>query len=60
MTKTEAELEAERKQALEEINHLLKQSRPKNIGQGISSGVSNILQGALGAAGVAVVLPTRT
>jgi hypothetical protein len=58
MTQSKEEMEAERAQALKDINHILDQSRPKNLQQGVSSGVSNILQGAVGAVGVAVLLPT--
>lgn len=43
--------------AQEQINALLNQTRPKNLGEGLKSGVGNILGGALGAVGVAVVAP---
>jgi TRAP-type mannitol/chloroaromatic compound transport system permease large subunit len=57
-TKTKEEMEAEREEALQNINTILDKSRPKNLQSGVSSGVSNILQGAVGAVGVAVLLPT--
>lgn len=57
-TKTKEEMEAERKEALENINQILDSTRPKGLGEGVSSGVSNILQGAVGAVGVAVLMPT--
>jgi hypothetical protein len=56
--KTDAERDAERKKAMEEIEHMLDGSRPKTLGEGLSSGVGNIVHGAVGAAGVAVILPT--
>jgi hypothetical protein len=34
------------------------QSRPKNLREGTASGVSNIVGGAVGAVGVAVLVPT--
>lgn len=57
MGKSEAELEAERKLAAEKLDGILDASRPKNLRQGVGSGVSNIVQGAVGAAGVAVLMP---
>jgi len=56
--KTPEELEAERKEALEQINQILDTTRPKNLQQGVSSGLSNIVSGAVGAVGVAILLPT--
>lgn len=47
----------EQEEAQEQINALLNQTRPKNLGEGLKSGVGNILGGALGAIGVAVVAP---
>jgi hypothetical protein len=47
----------EQAEALEQLNGILDQSRPKNFGQGLTSGVSNILGGALGAVGVVIVAP---
>lgn len=47
----------EQAEALEQLNGMLDQTRPKNFGQGLTSGVSNILGGALGAVGVVIVAP---
>ena len=57
MGKSEAELEAERKAAQEKLEGILNTTRPKNLREGVGTGVSNIVSGALGAAGVAVLLP---
>lgn len=57
-TKTKEELDAERAEAMKDLNTILDSSRPKGIGQGLGSGCSNILQGAVGAVGVAVLMPT--
>lgn len=37
---------------------MLAASKPKHVGEGVSSGVSNIVAGAVGAVGVAVLAPT--
>lgn len=58
MPKSKEQLEKEQKEAQEKLEQLLSTSRPKNLRQGVSGGVSNILTGALGAAGVAVLAPT--
>jgi hypothetical protein len=47
----------EQAEALEQLNGMLDQTRPKNFGQGLTSGVSNIVGGALGAVGVVLVAP---
>ncbi|KAL7556025.1 hypothetical protein ACA910_017353 [Epithemia clementina (nom. ined.)] len=57
MVKSEAELEAERKKAAEKLEGILDATRPKNFRQGLGSGLSNIVSGAVGGAGVAVLLP---
>ena len=57
-TKTKEELEAEQQAAKEQLNAILDSSRPKHLGQGITSGVGNIISGAVGAVGVAVLAPT--
>lgn len=57
-TKSKEELEAEQVAAKEQINLLLNQSRPKHLGYGVTSGVSNIVQGAVGGVGLAVMAPT--
>jgi len=46
--KTREEQLREQKEAQEQIDALLKQTRPKNIGQGVTSGIGNIVGGALG------------
>ncbi len=53
-----AKADADRQKELEAINQILDSSRPKNFREGVSSGVSNILAGAVGAAGIAVLAPT--
>jgi len=55
--KTREEQLREQKEAQEQIDALLKQTRPKNIGQGVTSGIGNIVGGALGAVGIIVVAP---
>ncbi len=54
--KTAKELEQE--QALKQLNALLDASRPKGLKEGLGSGLSNIVQGAVGAVGIAVLAPT--
>jgi hypothetical protein len=56
--KSAAELEAERAAAQEQLEAILSTSRPKNLAEGVSSGVGNIVAGAVGAAGIAVLAPT--
>ena len=51
------ELEAEQQAAKEQLQTILDTSRPKHLGYGISSGVSNIVAGAVGAVGVAILAP---
>ena len=53
--KKKEELEAERAEAQKQLEQILSSSRPKNLGEGLSSGLSNIVAGAVGAAGVAVL-----
>ena len=58
--KTDAELQKEQedaKQALEQL-HLFQSSAPKDAAQGFNRGVSNIVGGALGGAGILVLAPT--
>ena len=45
-------------EAKQQIDSLLDASRPKNLAQGVTSGVGNILMGAIGSVGCAVLLPT--
>jgi DnaJ domain len=56
--KTPEELKRERDEAKEQWDQIMSTSRPKNLGEGVSTGVSNVIAGAVGAAGVAVLLPT--
>lgn len=55
---TAEEQQREREEAKQQLENLLNTSRPKNLGEGVSGGLSNIVAGAVGAAGVAVLLPT--
>jgi hypothetical protein len=57
MTEDEKKKQKEQQEALEQLNAMLNQTRPKNLGQGLTSGVSNIVGGALGAVGVVLVAP---
>jgi len=57
MAKSKEELEAEQKEAKEKLEAILSTSRPKNLREGVGSGVSNIVKGAVGGAGVVVLLP---
>jgi len=50
--------QVEQEEALKEINAMLATSRPKNLRAGVGSGLSNIVQGAVGAVGIAVLAPT--
>lgn len=43
--------------ARDDINVILNETRPKHVGDGIISGVDHILRGAVGAAGIAVLVP---
>jgi len=56
--KSTAQLEQERQEAAAQLEQILSTSRPKNLAQGVGRGVSNIVGGALGACGVAVLMPT--
>lgn len=51
-------METEQAAAKEQINLLLNRSRPKHLGYGITSGVSNVVQGAVGGVGLAVMAST--
>mmetsp|Transcript_39536 Transcript_39536/g.83122 ORF Transcript_39536/g.83122 Transcript_39536/m.83122 type:complete len:546 (-) Transcript_39536:70-1707(-) len=55
--KTKEELEAEQQAAKDQLQTILDSSRPKHLGYGITSGVSNIVAGAVGGAGVLVLAP---
>lgn len=56
--KTREELKKEHNEAQAKLDALLNQTKPKNLRQGIGTGVNNILSGAIGGAGVAVLAPT--
>jgi len=56
--KAAAKIEKEREEASAQLESILSTSRPKNLQQGLGRGVGNIVAGAVGAAGVAVILPT--
>lgn len=56
--KSKEQLEKEQQEAKEKLEQMMAASRPKNFREGVGGGVSNILAGAVGAAGVAVVAPT--
>jgi len=51
------ELEAEQQAAKEQLQAILDSNRPKHLGYGITSGVGNIVSGAVGAVGVVVMAP---
>lgn len=48
----------DQEEAAKQLNAMFAQSRPKNLREGTASGVSNIVGGAVGAVGVAVLVPT--
>jgi len=56
--KSKEELEKEQKEAAEQLSQMMKTSKPKNLGQGLQRGVGNILAGAVGGVGIAVLAPT--
>jgi len=56
--KSSEDVAAERQKARDELDAILSKSRPKNLQQGMGRGVGNIVAGAVGAAGVAVMMPT--
>jgi hypothetical protein len=49
--------EQEEENASQEIQELLGATRPKNVAQGLASGVGYILHGAVGAVGIAILMP---
>ncbi|KAL7518425.1 hypothetical protein ACHAWX_003248 [Stephanocyclus meneghinianus] len=57
-SKSKEELEAEQAAAKEQLNALLAASRPKHLGYGLASGVSNVVSGAVGGVGLAVMAPS--
>lgn len=48
---------AQEQQALDEIDVLLNQNRPKHLVEGVTSGLGYIVAGAVGAAGILVLSP---
>ena len=57
-SKSKEELEAEQAAAKEQLDALLAASRPKHLGYGLASGVSNVVSGAVGGVGLAVMAPS--
>lgn len=57
MSTEELQGQKERDEAKVQLDQLLKQTRPKNLSEGVSGGCSTIVSGAVGGAGVAVLLP---
>jgi hypothetical protein len=57
-TKTKEQLVKEQQQAQEELDQLLKSTKPKNFREGARRGLNNVVAGALGGVGVAVLAPT--
>ncbi|KAL9186699.1 hypothetical protein ACHAXT_005937 [Thalassiosira profunda] len=55
--KTKEELDAEQQAAKEQLQAILDTSRPKHLGYGLASGVSNIVAGAVGAVGIVILAP---
>ena len=56
--KTPEELKKEQAEAKAQLDAMFAQSKPKNLAQGVGTGISNIVSGAVGGAGVAVMAPT--
>jgi hypothetical protein len=48
------------KKANAEVEQILGATKPKHLGQGLTSGIGYILRGAVGACGAVVVCPTRS
>lgn len=57
-SKTPEELKKEQEEAKAQLEAMFAQSKPKNLAQGVGTGVSNIVSGAVGGVGVAVLAPT--
>lgn len=53
----DAEKKREQEEAMAELEDYLNQTRPKNLMEGVQSGLGNVLDGALGAAGSLVLMP---
>lgn len=57
---TSKEQQTKEEDASKDIQELLGATRPKNVAQGLASGVGYILQGAVGAVGIAILMPGVT
>ena len=57
-TKSKEELEKEQEAAKQQLEQILSGSRPKNAREGFATGVNNVLAGAVGGVGIAVLAPT--
>ena len=58
MSKSQDDLKKEQEEAKAKLDALLNQTKPKNLRQGLGTGVNNVIAGAVGGAGVAVIAPT--
>lgn len=56
--KKQEDLKKQQAEAQEQLNAILDSSRPKHAGQGLTSGLGNIVGGAVGACGIIVLAPT--
>ena len=56
--KSKEQLQKEQQEAKEALDEILKQSKPKNFREGARKGFNNVMAGALGGVGVAVLAPT--
>lgn len=54
----DAERKAQQEEARAEVEILLKQTKPKNLSEGIFQGFNAVIAGAIGAVGAAVLFPT--
>ena len=52
------DVEKEQEKAAQDLQALLNSTRPKNLVQGVSSGLNNVLLGAIGGIGALVLAPT--
>ena len=56
--KSTEELKKEQEEAQAKLEALMSLTKPKNLREGVGAGVNNVLAGAIGGAGVAVIAPT--
>lgn len=56
--KSEEQLKKEQEEAKKSLDELFSKSKPKNLADGLGKGVNNIVGGALGGVGIAVLAPT--